>query len=83
MKSGCHHHQNGMDYLYVWSLPSIIVHRGPPVTRNKSQLVDVMNEVWCSDDFAPKFVLRKGISVVQGHSYLLESDDSITINGDI
>ena len=31
------------------------------VTQNKSQLVDVMNEVWCSDAFAPKFVLKKGV----------------------
>ena len=83
IKSGCHHHQIGMDYLWApfskwppssttiwagindpwnlrdWSLPSIIIVRGPAVTPNKSQLVDVMNEVWCSDAFAPKFVLRK------------------------
>ena len=38
-----------------------------------------MNEVWCSDAFAPKYVLRKVLSWLQGH-YLLESDDGITIN---
>ena len=36
--------------------------------QNKSKLVDVM-----------KFVLRKVLSVVQCHSYLLESDDGITV----
>ena len=51
------------------------------MTQNKSQLVDVMNEVWCSDAFAPKFVLRDVLSVLQGHNYLLESD-GITINRD-
>ena len=61
----------------VCSLPSIIV-RGPAVTQNKSQLVHVMNEVWYSDAFAPKFVLIKVFS-----NYLLESDDGITINRDI
>ena len=65
------------------SLPAIIVYRGPAVTQSKSQLVDVMNEVWCSDAFAPKFVLREVLSVLQGHNYLLESDDGITINRDI
>ena len=45
-----------------WSLPSIIV-RGPAVTQNKSQLVHVMNEVWYSVAFAPKFVLRKVFSI--------------------
>ena len=63
-----------------WSLPSIIVYRGPTVTPNKSQMVDVMNEVWCSYDFAPKFVLREVLLVLEGHNYLLESDDGITIN---
>ena len=38
-----------------------------------------MNEVWYSDAFAPKYVLRKVLSLLQGH-YLLESDDGITIN---
>ena len=46
----------------VCSLPSIIV-RGPAVTQNKSQLVHVMNEVWHSDAFDPKFVLRKVFSI--------------------
>ena len=46
----------------VCSLPSIIV-GGPAVTQNKSQLVHVMNEVWHSDAFAPKFVLRKVFSI--------------------
>ena len=41
-----------------------------------------MNEIWCSDAFAPKYVLRKVLSLLQGH-YLLESDDGITINRDI
>ena len=35
-----------------------------------------MNEVWCSDAFAPKNVLKNVL--LQGH-YLLESDDGITI----
>ena len=48
----------------VCSLPSIIV-RGPAVTQNKSQLVHAMNEVWCSDVFAPKFVLRKVLSIAR------------------
>jgi len=48
-------------------------------SQNKSQLVDVMNEVWCSGAFAPKLMQRKVISVVQGYSYLLESDDGITV----
>ena len=58
--------------------PSIIVHRGPAVTHNKSYLMDRINEVWCSDAFAPKFVLRKVSSVIQGHNYW--SYDGITIN---
>ena len=41
-----------------------------------------MNEVWCSYAFAPKYVLRKVLSLLQGH-YLLENDDGITINRDI
>ena len=53
---------NGPWNLRDWSLPSIIV-RGPAVTQNKSQLVHVMNEVWYSDAFAPKFVLRKVFSI--------------------
>ena len=40
--------------------------------------MDMINEVWCSDAFAPKFVLRKVSSVIQGHNYW--SDDGITIN---
>ena len=48
----------------VCSLPSIII-RGPAVTQNKSQLVHVMNEVWYSDAFAPKFVLRKVFSIAR------------------
>ena len=48
-------------------------------SQNKSQLVDVMNEVWSSDAFAPKLVQRKVVSVVQGRSYLLESDDGISV----
>lgn len=43
--------------------------------ENKSQLVDVINDVWCSDEFAPKLVQRKVVSVVQGHCYVLESAD--------
>ena len=76
---------NGTRYPWKhsgWSLPYIIVHRGPAITQNKSQLVDVMNEVWCSDAFAPKYVLRKVLSLswlLQGH-YLLDSDEGITIN---
>ena len=42
-----------------------------------------MNEVWCSDALASKCVLREVLSVLQGHNYLLESDDGITINRDI
>ena len=38
-----------------------------------------MNEVWSSDAFAPKLVQRKVVSVVQGRSYLLESDDGISV----
>ena len=64
-----------------WSLPSIIVYRAPAVTQNKSQMVDVMNEVWCSDAFAPKFVLTEVLSVLQGHNYLLESADGILYHG--
>ena len=50
--------------------------------KSGAQLVDVMNEVWCSVAFAPKYVLRNVLSLLQGH-YLLESDDGITINRDI
>ena len=50
------------NYYTVCSLPSIIV-QGPAVTHNKFQLVHVMNEVWYSDAFAPKFVLRKVFSI--------------------
>ena len=116
MKSGCHHHQIGMDYLWapfskwppakwnyvfvynsasriyrnkilllsevilrslanLWSLPQLheqesmaletseIIVRGPAVTQNKFKLMHVMNEVWYSDAFAPKFVLRKVFSI--------------------
>ena len=52
------------NYYTVCSLSSIIV-RGPAVTQNKSQLVHVMNEVWYSDAFAPKFVLRKVFSIAR------------------
>ena len=52
------------NYYTICSLPSIIV-RGPAVTQNKSQLVHVMNEVWYSDAFAPKFVLRKVFSIAR------------------
>ena len=38
-----------------------------------------MNEVWYSDAFAHKLQNRKIASVVQGHVYLLESDDRITV----
>ena len=47
--------------------------------ENKSKLVHVMNEVWCSDDFAHKLQNRKIVSVVQGHVYLLEGEDGITV----
>ena len=40
--------------------------------------MDRINEVWCSDAFAPKFVLRKVSSVIQGHNYW--SYDGVTIN---
>ena len=42
-------------------------------------MMDVMNEVWCSDGFAPKLVLRKVVSVAQGRFHLMESDDVITV----
>ena len=48
-------------------------------SENKSQLVAVMNEVWYSDAFAHKLQNRKIASVVQGHVYLLKSDDKITV----
>ena len=38
---------------------------------------DVMNEVWCSNAFAAKLVLRKLVSVVQDHCHLLESNDGV------
>ena len=44
-------------------------------SENKSQLIAVMNEVWYADAFADKLQNRKIVSVVQGHFYLLESDD--------
>ena len=44
-------------------------------SENKSQLTAVMNEVWYADAFAHKLQNRKIVSVVQGHFYLLESDD--------
>ena len=48
-------------------------------SENISQLVHVMNEVWCSDAFAHKLQNRKIVSVVQGHDYLLETEDGITV----
>ena len=48
-------------------------------SQNKSQMMDVMNEVWCSDAFALKLELKKVVSVVQGHFHLLQSDDRITV----
>ena len=48
-------------------------------SENKSQLVHVMNEVWCSDAFAHKLQNRKIVSMVQGYVYLLESEDAITM----
>ena len=45
-------------------------------SENKCQLADVMNEVWSSDAFAHKLQNRKIVSVVQGHVYLLESEDA-------
>ncbi|KAK2150577.1 hypothetical protein LSH36_399g02023 [Paralvinella palmiformis] len=38
-----------------------------------------MNEIWWSDVFAPKLVLRKVVSLVQGHCQLLQSHDGITV----
>ena len=48
-------------------------------SKNKSQLVDVMNKVWCSDALAHKLKKRKIVSEVQRHVYLFESDDWITV----
>ena len=55
---------NGTWNIRDWSLPSIIVW-GPAVTHNKYHLVDVINEVWCSDAFTPKFALRKVFSIAR------------------
>ena len=38
-----------------------------------------MNEIWSSDAFVSKLVQRKVVSFVQGCSYLLESDDGISV----
>ena len=46
-------------------------------SQKKSQLVNVMNEVWWSDAFALKLVLRKVGSVVQGNCHLLQSNDGV------
>ena len=48
-------------------------------SENKSQLVDVMNKVWCSDALAHKLKKRKIVSVVQCHVYVVESDDRIIV----
>ena len=45
--------------------------------QKKSQLVNVMNEVWCSDAFALKLVLRKVGSIMQGNCHLLQSNDGV------
>ena len=49
-------------------------------SENKSQLVAVMNEGGTQPDaFAHKLQNRKIASVVQGHDYLMENDDGITM----
>ena len=40
-----------------------------------TQLADVMYHVWSSDIAAPKLVNRKVMAVVQGHCFLLETED--------
>ena len=49
-------------------------------SENKSQLVDVMNDVWCSHKFAPKFHRKKIITVPLGNCYLFASEDGTTVN---
>ena len=44
-------------------------------SENKSQLVDVMNDVWSSQKFAPKLAWKKIITVPHGNCYLLASED--------
>ena len=51
-------------------------------SQNRSHMVDVMNEIWWSDVFAPKLVPRKVVSLVQGHCQLLQSHDGITVKKD-
>ena len=48
--------------------------------RNKSQLVDVMNDVWCSHKFAPKLAKKKIITVPHGNCYLFASEDGTTVD---
>ena len=48
-------------------------------SENKSRAVALMIEVWISDAFAHKLQNRKIASMVQGHVYLLESDDRIMV----
>ena len=49
-------------------------------SENKSQLVDVMNDVWCSHKFAPKLAWKKIITVPRGNCYLLASEYGTTVN---
>ena len=42
---------------------------------NKSQLADIIHRVWSSDISAPKLMNRKVMTVVQGHCFLLETED--------
>ena len=49
-------------------------------SENKSQLVDVMNDVWCSHKFAPKPCIEKIINCPHGNCYLLASEDGTTVN---
>ena len=49
-------------------------------SENKSQLVDVMNDVWSSQKFAPKLAWKKIITVPHGNCYLLASEDGTTVN---
>lgn len=41
---------------------------------NKSQLVNILYDVWSADGFAEKLAERKVLIVVQGHCYLLSTD---------
>ena len=47
--------------------------------HNKTQLAQILSDVWSDNDFASQLIQRKLVVVVEGHAYMLSTDDGTTI----